>query len=205
VRKRGFAPVLLLVLVAISLVGGLLYLKTQNFKLPNSIDLSTPTPRPLSDLSEKELRDGGYLSATPDATITRVDNACTSEQCLFLQHGVYEGLATVQGYYHQYQKEDWGGEKVTCDAIVVTEGSKVFVDHFKANAEGGNSINSISKEGYLILNLDLGDLYNTSQLDIQRIKASSSTNPVTLKVINETRIDTGVPACYSFVDILNVI
>ena len=107
--------------------------------------------------------------------------------------------------YHTLVDVDDHGSLTTCNALVITGGSQVDQDYYLTlvGDDGSTFGYSVNEEGLLVLNLDLEQL---KALDPHRISDSTVEEPVTLTLKRkpETATGQGAPACYSFVEILDV-
>ena len=129
-----------------------------------------------------------------------VSKYCSEDQCLFSAGGEIVGTSKITGHYTKYSKVDWGEEQVECDAMIVhTENP--MVQEMVSSVNEGNSVNKLTTDGKLTLNLNLKSL---STSDRQKIFNSTDEKPIDLTVIKYSSIGTGVPGCYSFVKILKV-
>lgn len=185
---------ILLIVLALTLSGILIYNKYKNLQTENS-----KLNRSVQDLNEKieNPRFG------PFEGFRLLDEECSSETCLFTKdtenvlHTV-EGFAKLKGYY-ETETRDYFDKEFSCDTLVVTGGSQSLIDHFTSWIRIGNTVNSLDKEGNVVLNLDLTEI---SSLDNSKIKASNPNNEVELSVIRRMSEDRGAAPCESFVNII---
>ncbi len=156
--------------------------------------------------SEKAQTEEGRINDTKDSYDKKtdlIDDECTIDGCLFEDENgdAVVGFANLKGYYHTYSKLDWGDVEVTCDAIIVTDGSAALIDNFKEWIQNGNGLNRMSENGDLILNIDLT---SSSPEDQSLIKSSTSERQVELDIIRPKVLGMGVSACASLVQIVDV-
>ncbi len=117
---------------------------------------------------------------------------------------------SLQGYYYSYVKT---GEYVdvpfneTCDAFVVKDGDengKKIRDYFLNLVKTGNTVNSISKNNELIINLDANDVNRLNLIDKEKLKSSSDTKVIVIQVKKLIQEGKDASPCYSFVDLYGV-
>lgn len=128
---------------------------------------------------------------------------CNIQECLFndKENDAVIGYATIKGYYTKYSKEDWDDTQVTCEALVIKDGSRALIDNLKKWVLEGNSINKINDKGELIVNIDVEAL----PINIKsEIRASSSQKPINLTVIRNKPRGMGASGCFSFLEIITV-
>jgi hypothetical protein len=133
-----------------------------------------------------------------------MDDFCRQGQCLFTNgsENTVLGLATLEGYFTHVTRAAWGATK-SCDSFVVTGGSAPLIDFFLALIEASNTVNSKNELNQPVINLDLSGL---SELEKQKLLASSAKQPISLRVLSFLPPKAGeVDACYSFVEILKVV
>lgn len=107
----------------------------------------------------------------------------------------------IKGYYSTIPR-DWFDEKVTCGGLVVMGGDNNLIDYFTKKVKDGNTVNIITSDNHLFMNLDLK---NQPDLKKNKIQNSSNANLVEVEV-QEKKVSGGSEAssCYSFVEILSV-
>lgn len=124
-------------------------------------------------------------------------NTCSSEECLFINEDTPEGYAKIEGYYHEYNFDDWG-TPVICKGFIVTSGSETLIANFNKNIDNGNMINK-RIDGKLIVNLDLSEL--DSKI-VNLITSSNMNNQIRLGVLRISPQGRGVSTCSSVLGIL---
>ena len=126
-------------------------------------------------------------------------SSCNIDECLIGSGGWgTSGVAKLEGFYQTYEGEAWGEQKI-CDALLVTGGSTKLRNAFNEILEGGNTVNSETENGELLLNINLSTLDSNT---IQKIKSSTKAYPISLTVLRMPTEGSSVEACYSFVEIL---
>lgn len=109
----------------------------------------------------------------------------------------------IQGYFLAYNDIDWGDKPVVCNTVIVTKvagGDATLIEDLKQLVDDGNTVNSIDKEGNLILNIEFFGLTPEQK---KKIQSSTAINPVELDIIDiRSNEGTEVSTCASFVDIL---
>lgn len=198
-----FISVLLTALITALLVGGGITL----WKMYSSTEMSLVSTNESEMMNGKvsqtdENRVDGNIPVNGES-MNLVDEECTIDGCLFedKNNDAVVGFANIEGYYKTYDKLDWGDVEVVCDAIIVTGGNDALIDNFKKWIQDGNGLNSMSESGELILNINVSSL---SPEDQSLIKSSTSENPVDLNIIRPKVLGTGVSACTSLVQIVDV-
>lgn len=164
--------------------------------------IASPTravPTPLSSAPPKP-------TSVPDGPLQYelADDYCRQGQCLFTDASgnTVIGLATLEGYFTHVTRSAWGETK-SCDSFLVTGGSKPLIDFLLALLKQGNTVNSKNELNQPIINLDLSGL---SELEKQKLLASSAQQTISLRVLSFLPPKVGeVGACYSFVEILKVV
>ena len=109
---------------------------------------------------------------------------------------------TFRGFYTHYDKMDWGDVPVTCDALTVIGGDQSLIFKYKAKVEEGNGINYVDTQGRLVVNLNLD--YNFDEAVRKTITSSTPGSPVEVGVLEHNVAAGGVPACFSFFEVLSV-
>jgi len=178
-NRRFTIIVALLVVIFVGLAGYFTFIQKPESFIPNQVT-NTTAPN----------------TTSPSPSPTNVVKVSEPES----ERGV-----SIKGYFFRKNTTDWGDVPVTCDTLVVTSingGDRSLIGEFIQWVKDGNAVNALDeKSGNLILNLDLDEL---SQTEKQKILSSTPQNTVELKVINTRSDGRGVPACYSFVQILEV-
>ncbi|KKU11732.1 MAG: hypothetical protein UX16_C0006G0012 [Parcubacteria group bacterium GW2011_GWB1_45_7] len=116
------------------------------------------------------------------------------------EESVYEQIGPLSGYYIQEEEIAWD-EATLCDNLIVTDGFEKLLGFYEYLIESGNTVDSKDSFGRLVVTLNLDNLTDT-QKDL--IKNSSADAPVDLTVRVKTPNGGGAPACYSFVEVLEV-
>ena len=91
---------------------------------------------------------------------------------------------------------------VTCDALTVIGGDQSLIFKYKAKVEEGNGINYVDTQGRLVVNLNLD--YNLDEAVRKTITSSTPGSPVEVGVLEHNVAAGGVPACFSFFEVLSV-
>ena len=129
---------------------------------------------------------GGYLilakkAEGPSQSNKQVTNQ-TSAQSFFT--GKYE-QRTVES--------EVSGITDVCDTFVVTSGDKAVIEYFKDMIRRGNTVQSLTAEGQLRINLPWNDIPESAKVRLQ------TGAPVTLELTKKDQeLGRGVGPCYSF-------
>ncbi len=162
-------------------------------QLNSSGENMTPTPKPTRTASSKR-----------DFQLELIDDYCRQGQCLFTDRSgnLVLGLATLEGYFMRVTRPDWGETKV-CDSFIVTGGAQTLIDYYLSQIEESNTVNSKTVLNQPIISLDLSGL---SGAEKQKLLASNSKQPVSLRVLSFLPPKpTSAGACYAPVQILQVL
>ncbi len=105
------------------------------------------------------------------------------------------------GYYETKEKESWGN-RLVCDTFVVLDGPQDVVQKFKDLIKKGNTVQELTSDGHLRINLPWNEIDEESK---KIIKNSNKQNPVTIKLKEkELGLGMGVGACFSFFEFMEV-
>jgi len=178
-------------LVAIVVIIGLFYSALNRQKnLPMKREISTVTNE--------------VISPTPMLCNNTNVNSCTKESCLYKSNSVLEGYGKLKGYYTKHTRDlgDWGnGGTETCNAIVVTGGTEELINEFKELINKGNTVNSLNKNGELMVNISLKAV---SEKMRNEILASKPGKEITLNVIRASNIQDVIDS-YSCLTLIEII
>ena len=106
----------------------------------------------------------------------------------------------VTGFYVEYSmdwwKEEYGTDIDSCTAFEITSGDQAVINKYKQFVKDGNTIQHLSGQGNLVMNLPWENLSESAQATI---KASTSSAPLTLHLTEKPSTGThlGGP-CYSW-------
>jgi hypothetical protein len=190
-------PLLLLILVGL---GFSLYRYHNKIVegLNRRIDLQSSTikvkDREITNLS------GQINNSNQDLTYAAQD-ICDRNECLFKGPESLVGYAVLKGYYTTVDGVAWGDVPEKCDVLTVTGGSKSLINDFTDWINSGNAVNRLDSKQNLLLNIFLDNL---SDQERSKIKKSSPSNPVELRVIRTIPQGRAAGSCSSFVDIITV-
>jgi hypothetical protein len=98
------------------------------------------------------------------------------------------------GYYEKIEKEAWGVVE-TCNTIVILEGHLDLTKYFMDMVNRGNTVNSISSDGYLRINLPWSEIPESIRMQIIN---STPEQLVELTLTKKAQHGGGASACYSF-------
>lgn len=129
------------------------------------------------------------------------ETPCSSESCLYRSDSGLEGYGKLKGYYVNYQAVDWGEEKVVCSALLITGGTKELTNDFKENIRRGNTLNKLSRNNELLVNIDLDKMDKGIK---EKVLTSKPGQEVKLDVIRRFEDGMSVSTCYSLIDIIKV-
>lgn len=113
----------------------------------------------------------------------------------------------LQGYYFPYTKTaEYGGESFLekCEGFVVKTGDEnglKLKQYFTDRVIRGNTVNRLSEEGYLIINLNPNDIQKLDALEQKTLKSS---NEVIISVKKLKQRPTEAKPCHSFVELYQV-
>jgi hypothetical protein len=101
-----------------------------------------------------------------------------------------ENIGDFKGYYvkkiipGEYQIQEGGDltdrvfvATTTCDTFVILSGNQPIIDYYKELITSGNGINSLDKNGNLIVNIDIDNLDISKKLTVLN---SNQTNPISI-------------------------
>lgn len=94
------------------------------------------------------------------------------------------------GTYAKVDRLDEAGT-TTCHTFTITDGHPAVISFYKENVEGGNTVNSITSDGKLRVNLPWDSIPDYVKT---RLESGSET---TLELIKKKATYTGAGACYS--------
>jgi hypothetical protein len=182
-KKTNFTSIILS-LVVITLAATVGYLMYHNFLLTQQLNKKETT--------------SPDIDAGPSSGFSRVDK-CTKDDCLFKTDVNLEGLATIKGYYKEYEAEDWDKSMITCHGFVVTDGNQTLIKHIEDRIKLGNKLNKIIDDK-LVINLPLAKIKDTDL--IKKVRESNENDEIELRVVRLSPIGKGESTCSSFIDIV---
>src|SRR3989344_2454398 len=172
--SRRFSLILILIIVA-ALGGVGWYVSQQGTMFGSSTEVSPATTSPQNTES---------VAAEPEVVITE-----DSTQ-----------IGEFTGYYEAVEREAWG-EMTTCHTFVVRKGAPKLTQYFKDMVQRGNTVQSVTEQGQLRINLPWADV---PEADKAVIQVSASSSPITLSLKKIVQIGTDASACHSFFSYLRI-
>lgn len=163
--------------------------------LTENTDLNSNNNIVVDKTSSTEMENKEYFQTTGNCTI----NECSINKDV-IDDQDFSGLATIQGYYHKYESDNFS-QPVTCDGFIITGGSNKLISSFRALISQGNGLNKLTTDNRVIMNINLDDL---DKILKKRILVSSNEHSVELRLMRRIEGGRGVSTCYSPVDILSV-
>ncbi len=129
-------------------------------------------------------------------------SGCSEDECLMQvgdgYNGYVVGVGKLKGFYRVVQRSAWG-ETRDCDTLVMLGGTETLLNEYMNLIEQGNTVNNLDSQNRIQFNLDLSQITATER---DKILKSTEATPIELVVLNPLPGGKGVPACYSFVEIL---
>ena len=183
VNKTFKLPIILMVIVILISLATSGFFYYQKIMLEEKLN-SNPVPEEQNINFSEELK------------YSLVDT-CSAEQCLFEKEGIPEGLASLEGYYFNYEADDWG-TPTTCDGFVVTNGNETLIKHFNTWIDDGNSLNK-RIDGKLVVNISLENLDEETK---NIIKNSNTDSNIELNVVRITPVGRSASTCSPVIDIV---
>ena len=174
--SRGFSLVLILVTLVI-LGGGAWYVSQQGAMFGSSTEVSSATTSPQNTES---------VAAELEEVITE-----DSTQ-----------IGEFTGYYESVERE--GLEEIptsTCHTLVVLKGAPNLTQYFKDMVLRGNTVQSVTAQGQLRINLPWSEV---SEADKAVIQTSASSSPVTLSLKKKLQVGGHAALCHSFFSYLRI-
>lgn len=161
----------------------------------------TPAPAPITQAPVTSTGTASYY------TDTAVAEPCSYFQCLFSAAGEIIGYGELDGYYRAEtvtgggEEDSYAGITQTCDRFVVTGGSAPLVGQFHMMIDSGNTLSRL-EDKHLVVNLNLDDA-NLDPALVARIRASTTTAPISLGVLQTFREGKGAAPCTSIIRVVN--
>lgn len=153
------------------------------------LTLSAPTP---TSMLNDEIMNRAYKD---------LKESCDDVECLFFDSfGTIQGYAKLQGYYQEYEADDWG-QKTKCDSILVTGGSKALITAFHNLIDKGNTLNKYNADKQLLVNIEPNRVKPEFK---NKILSSNINNQIEIGVILIPPPGRSVSTCYSYVNIIFV-
>lgn len=173
--SRGFSHILILVISLAVLGGAGWYVSQQGMLFGSPTEVTSATTSPETT---------GPVASEADTVITEESTQ----------------IGEFTGYYEAVERDSWG-EMVTCDTFVVLKGAPKLTQYFKDMALRGNTVQSLTAQGQLRINLPWGEV---PEADKAAIQASASSSPITLSLKKKVQEGVGVGACYSFFSYIRI-
>jgi len=145
------------------------------------------------------------IATTSNKVIEQENNIDSSDKLQINDDSEIEGY--LQGYYFPYTKT---GEYVDvpfsekCEGFVVKTGDEnglKLKKYFTDMVTRGNTINQLSEEGYLIINLNPNDI---QKLNVSKQEALKNSKEVIISVKKLKQRPTEAKPCHSFVELYQV-
>ncbi len=102
------------------------------------------------------------------------------------------------GFYTIYEHTERMGQDAKpfiCSGFEVLDGDPSIIQEYVSLILSGNSINHLSKDKNLVVNLDT---FSIDTVTRAKLTASTKENPVDIKISPKKSVGAGVPPCYSF-------
>ena len=174
--SRGFNP-LVLILALVVVLGAGWYLSQQGSLFSSSTEVNLATTSPQNTES---------VAAELEVVITE-----DSTQ-----------IGEFTGYYESVERE--GLEEIptsTCHTLVVLKGAPNLTQYFKDMVLRGNTVQSVTAQGQLRINLPWSEV---SEADKAVIQTSASSSPVTLSLKKKLQVGGHAALCHSFFSYLRI-
>lgn len=123
-------------------------------------------------------------------------NECDLVECPYME------VSLLRGYYSTYTAVDWDNNTVQCNSFTVQDSTQKLIDGFWLRKARQNGLNNINERNQLMVSIDIEDL--TTELR-QKILNSNENNIITLQVQSKEVKPMGVSACFSLINILDVL
>jgi hypothetical protein len=128
-------------------------------------------------------------------------------ECLMYINDAYypQGLGVVEGYYEAREVIDWDGNTVTCDAFVVTDGSKTLLEGFGRLADAGSGYIPRTADGAFLININFEDtVAGMTDEEVATVLASTEDDQLELHTFVYQPREGGAGVCQSPLAILEV-
>jgi len=206
ILKKQKIVILVLTVTAIITLIFSIYLLYRNNILNKQVNELMKSPT--TGASDNKVGDVSSLTPTPnklnntdsqDRNLTHKQvDSCSTDGCLFVKEDTPEGFAKIQGYFFEYEADDWG-TLTTCTGLVATGGNETLIAHFNDWIESGNNLNKYIDEK-LVVNIYTESLDKSTQ---NLIISSTINNQVELGVVRITPVGRGASTCSNVIDIVS--
>ena len=177
IHTRGSIGIILLIITSLIVVGGAgWYVSQQSMLSGSSTEVTSATTSP---------QNAGPVPSEADTVITEASTP----------------IGEFTGYYESFERASDGESMKTCDALVVLKGAPKLTQYFKDMVQVGNTVQSVTAQGQLRINLPWNEV---PEADKAVIQASTPDNPITLSLKKSPQEGRGVGACYSFFSYIRI-